>query len=57
MNHAIEEAIRDLRRIDRHMTWNGGQPGELTRRTIAAVASRLLRAAMVEGVAEIIKEE
>ncbi len=52
---AIEDARRDLRRIEGHILRRETSPGEFTRRKIGSVASRLLQAVVSEGVADAVE--
>ncbi len=49
---AIEDARSNLLRIESHIIHRENPPGEFTRRKIASVASRLLQAAMAEGMGD-----
>lgn len=45
LDRAIEEAIINLRRIERGIVWGRNAPGEFTAKKIESIASRLLQAA------------
>ncbi len=52
---AIEDARRDLFRIEGHILHRENNPGEFTRRKIACIASRLLQSVVSEGVADAVE--